>query len=242
MCGRIFCLFESTEELISAVNHELGSDKSVKTSLKTNEIAPRFNIAPTTNIPVISEDNRLILLPWGFKLGPISVINARNEEIENKKSFKNLVNSERCVILCSGYYEWDQKDPKHKKPYSFRLKHYKICFIAALRNPESDSVVLITREAVDSISKIHTRMPVILRPNHIEKWLNTKLYSFQSLESLIIGKEKYLGDFEIESQAVNPIVNNARNETSLCLQDYAEYREEGKNSFFANRKKPKLDQ
>ena len=46
----------------------------------------------------------------------------------------------------------------------------------------------------------------------------------------------------IEFQAVNPIVSNARNESPLCLQSYAEYRKEGQNSFFTNRtKKSQID-
>ena len=238
MCGRIFYLFESTEKLLEAINFELKTD--IVTELKSADIYPRYNVAPTTNIPIISDSNSLILLPWGFKAGPIQIINARNEDIESKKSFKHLIDTNRCVIVCSGYYEWDQKNPKNKKPYSFRPKGHDICFIAGLRNPETNSVVLITREAVDSIAKIHTRMPVILRSCHLASWLNNNKITFENLKSSIIDEETYK-DF-IEFQAVNPIVSNARNESPLCLQSYAEYRKEGQNSFFTNRtKKVKLD-
>lgn len=233
MCGRIFCLFESSEELLVAVNNELSIN--IKTDLKSSSITPRYNITPATSIPVITDSRNLVLLTWGFKVGPISVINARNEEIEMKKTFKNLLDSQRCVVVCSGYYEWDQKTPKNHKPYSFRLKGHQVFFIAALRNPETDSVVLVTREAVDSISKIHTRMPVILLPKQTEKWLDNRTWS--SLTAEIIDKETYPN--LIEFTAVNPIVNNSKNESSKCLQSYAEYRKEGQNSFF---KKPKLEQ
>lgn len=238
MCGRIFYLFESTEELITAVNKELSVN--IETDLKSSAISPRYNVAPTTNIPVISDAKKLVLLPWGFKLGPISVINARNEEIETKKSFKDLIDLERCVIVCSGYYEWDQKTPKNHKPYSFRLKGHQVCFIAGLRNPHTDSVVLITREAVDSISKIHIRMPVILRPEHIENWINNNSRTWDSLSPSIIDHETYSGIIEFE--AVNPIVNDAKNQSPLCLQSYDEFRQEAKNSFFQKFKKAKIGQ
>lgn len=240
MCGRIFCLFESTEELLSVVNKELSVN--IETDLESSAIFPRYNVAPTTNIPVISDNKKLVLLPWGFKLGSISVINARNEEIETKKSFKDLIDSERCVVVCSGYFEWDQKTPKnHKhKPYSFRLIGHQVCFIAGLRNPHTDSLVLVTREAVDSISEIHTRMPVILLPENIENWLNNDSRTWESLTSSIIDHETYSGMIEFE--AVNPIVNDVKNESSLCLQSYDEFRKEGKNSFFQKFKKTKLDQ
>ena len=238
MCGRIFCLFKSTEELLTAINNELG-EKFIETDLKSSEISPRYNIAPTSNIPVISDSKKLSLRSWGFKVGPISVINARNEEIDSKRSFKDLIDTERCIIVCSGYYEWDQKNPKNKKPYSFHLKGSSVCFVAGLRNPQTDSVVLITREAVNYISQIHTRMPVILRPDHVAKWLSNNSITFKRLANEIIDKEMYPG--LLEYQAVNPIVNNARNETPMCLQSYTEYRREGQNSFFTKQKKAKFD-
>lgn len=229
MCGRIFCLFESTEELLAAINEEL-SGVCIGTDLKSSAIYPRYNVAPATSIPVISGARKLDLLPWGFKIGPISVINARNEDIETKRAFRSLIDSERCVIACSGYYEWDQKTPKSHKPYSFRIKGHRVCFLAGLRNPGTDSVVLVTREAVESVSRIHTRMPVILRPEHIEKWLDNSSRTWESLTLSIIGDETYAGAIEFE--AVNPIVNDAKNESPLCLQSFAEYRKEGQKSFF----------
>ena len=84
-------------------------------------------------------------------------------------------------------------------------------------------------------------MPVILRSNRVAEWLNNHNTTFESLKSSIVSGETYPDG--IEYQAVNPVVNNARNDTPSCLQSYTEYRKEGQGYFFANRsnKKPRFD-
>ena len=45
-------------------------------------------------------------MQWGYNTPFKLLINARGEDIENKKTFSNMINYNRCVILASGYYEW----------------------------------------------------------------------------------------------------------------------------------------
>ena len=170
-------------------SNQLWIKTDIVTELKSADIYPRYNVAPTTNIPIISDSNSLILLPWGFKAGPIQIINARNEDIESKKSFKHLIDTNRCVIVCSGYYEWDQKIPRTRNLTHFVPKGHNIFYWDW--ESKTNSVVLITREAVDSIAKIHTRMPVILRSCHLASWLNNNKITFENLKSSIIDEETY---------------------------------------------------
>ena len=231
MCGRLFCLFNDKNELVEAVNKEF------ETNLDSSNLqysAPKYNISPTNYLPVLVQMDRIESLHWGFKiLGlPQLVINARNEEVETKKSFKNLINQERCVVICSGYYEWNTGKTNKKSPYSFHSKDKKTCYLAALRHKETNSIVLMTREAVPSISHIHTRMPVILRKDDIHKWLDTKNYQFNNLRTMLIDAETYTGnrrdskDFiEIEYTALADYVNNVKVTGPECLQSLKEYKE-----------------
>lgn len=231
MCGRLFCLFNNKYELIEAVNKDL--DTKLNYDNFHYSAAPKYNISPTSYLPVIIHLDRIESLHWGFKIIGLSqiIINARNEEVETKKSFKNLIDHERCIVICSGYYEWNTNNGK-KSPYSFRPKNKEICYIAALRHKETNSVVLMTREAVPSISHIHTRMPVLLRKDDIPHWLNNNEKSFYQLKPVIITDESYTGkrkgsnDFiEIEFTALANYVNNVKSTGPECLQSLKEYKE-----------------
>lgn len=234
MCGRLFCLFNNKEELIEALN----TDLDIKLDCRNFQYsaAIKYNICPTTYLPVLTQIDHIESLHWGFKIFglPQIVINARNEEVETKKSFKNLIDHERCIVICSGYYEWQTNSSKamKKSPYSFRPKNKTICYLAALKHTETNSVVLMTREAVPTISHIHTRMPVLLRKDDIPKWLDNKETPFKDLKGSIIENESYTGkrkgstDFiEIEFNALANYVNSVKVTGPECLQSLKEYKE-----------------
>jgi len=94
--------------------------------------APRFNIAPSQQVPVIvSTDNapdakpmQWGLVPWWAKDQAIGngMINARAETLTEKGAFKNLVDRRRCLVPADGFYEW-RKEGKHKVPMWFYLNH-----------------------------------------------------------------------------------------------------------------------
>ena len=52
-------------------------------------------------------------MKWGHHSKFNMVINARSEEMLNKRMFVNIIEN-RCVVIMQGYYEWNKK----KEPYS----------------------------------------------------------------------------------------------------------------------------
>jgi putative SOS response-associated peptidase YedK len=94
--------------------------------------APRFNIAPSQQVPVIVSAHRAPdakgmqwgLVPWWAKDQAIGngMINARAETLTEKGAFKNLVDRRRCLVPADGFYEW-RKEGKHKVPMWFYLNH-----------------------------------------------------------------------------------------------------------------------
>ncbi len=77
--------------------------------------APRYNIAPRQQAPVIILDKfqpELKLMRWGLippwakdeKIGD-DLINARAETISEKISFKKPFSRQRCLIPADGFYE-----------------------------------------------------------------------------------------------------------------------------------------
>lgn len=101
-----------------------------------DEIKPCFNCGPGMTVPVIvagqvtpsssapqaaaaatASTRVLQAMKWG--LVPASwtsadgkapdhfmMFNARAESLEEKPSFRHLVGSKRCIVLCNGYFEW----------------------------------------------------------------------------------------------------------------------------------------
>ena len=102
MCGR-YALNTTSEKLIETFQ-----------LLKGIDFAPRFNIAPTSNVPVIRqspEGNRVAdLLKWGLiphwakdpSIGA-KLNNARGETVAEKPSFRSAFKSRRCLVPMSGF-------------------------------------------------------------------------------------------------------------------------------------------
>jgi putative SOS response-associated peptidase YedK len=78
--------------------------------------APRYNIAPRQQAPVIVLDQfqpTLKLMRWGLipswakdeSIGE-KLINARAETISEKPSFRKPMERQRCLIPADGFYEW----------------------------------------------------------------------------------------------------------------------------------------
>lgn len=167
-------------------------------------IQPRYNIAPTQNIAVItkSENSRRALteMRWGLvpswaddlKIGN-RMINARAETLAEKPSFKRLLSKRRCLIPADGFYEW-KKNGKAKTPMRITLKNQEPFAFAGLwdswnKNPKGETVntcTIITCEANSFMKPIHDRMPVILKKEAEDQWLDLSLTNPVELCKLLI--------------------------------------------------------
>ncbi|SMX30203.1 Putative SOS response-associated peptidase YedK [Pelagimonas phthalicica] len=148
---------------------------------------PNFNTCPTTQIHVIEpgEDRRkLRAMRWGFiphwydkpSGGPL-LINARAETIAEKPAFREACRQRRCLIPCSGFYEWSKDEAGNRLPwYITRKDGAQMVFAGIWQDwgPEEARLrtcAMVTVAANAVMSRIHHRMPVILEPQHWGKWL-----------------------------------------------------------------------
>ena len=86
------------------------------------EIGPRYNIAPTQDVPVVrlarSGQRELAQLRWGLvprwakdpSIGA-RLINARAETLAEKPAFRTALRRHRVLIPADGFYEW-KSDPR----------------------------------------------------------------------------------------------------------------------------------
>ena len=163
MCGR-FTQTKSRDEVLA--------------ELEAIDLPPlfegRYNIAPTQPVAAIQTGSpgTVTAIDWGFPIPQGSlVINARSETIREKPLFRDLLDSRRCLILSDGFYEW-----KGKQPYYFQLPDRHLFGFAGLWRPQAEKpkkseCVIITRPAETTVKPIHERMPVILRPDEWNGWI-----------------------------------------------------------------------
>lgn len=110
--------------------------------------------------------------------------NARAENISAKWPYKK-----RCIIPCTGFFEWHENESGRKEPYYIHLPEDEVFSVGGLWdewiNPETGeaihSYVMITTEANELMRQVHNsglnpfRMPFILRKETEEVWLDSKL-------------------------------------------------------------------
>eukprot|EP00668_Euglena_longa_P029173 GGOE01036517.1.p1 GENE.GGOE01036517.1~~GGOE01036517.1.p1 ORF type:complete len:342 (+),score=39.00 GGOE01036517.1:31-1056(+) len=217
---------------------------------------PSFNLGPGQWAPVLLEDPKskvtvLHTMKWGLipPGGPstgASTVNARCESLTTKPLFRPLLDSNRCVILNDGFYEW-KKTPGSKKPYFVRLEpgmhkdatDVELCSflpMAGLYNCWHDpatgehifSFTIITTDAPAEFAAIHDRVPCILDgPEAVALWASCSRYPFQAVKYLL---KPHPGLCWYE---VSPLVGSILNNSPDCMKLFDE--KSGIGKFFANK-------
>ena len=214
MCGR-FVGFRKIEELQSIF----------KIDVFEAELRPNYNVAPTQEIPAIvkEEEGRALrafhwgLVPFWAKNASIGsrMINARMEAVATKPSFRAAFKKRRCPILADGYYEW-KGEKGAKQPFFITLADGRPAFAGLWESwgeretPDSFylSCTNLTTGASESVGDIHNRMPVILKPEAHEDWINRENQNAEMLQDLLKnGVETEFANYEVSKQ-VNSLKNN----------------------------------
>jgi putative SOS response-associated peptidase YedK len=184
--------------------------------------SPRYNVAPSQSMPVVvrNSPNRLVEMQWGLipswskePRAQFSTINARAETITKSPVFRGPFKSRRCLVPASGFYEWRQTG-QGKQPYCIQLKDGELFAFAGLydiwrdqEGNELSSYTIITTTPNDVVAPIHNRMPVILRRDDEDVWLDKETDPARLLSLL----RAYPAD-EMEAYTVSRAVNNPANE------------------------------
>ncbi len=215
MSGR-FALYASKEQLVEKFQLNQGF-----------HLAPRYNVAPLTTIPVIKGmPCELSFMRWGFiphwlksDLDKFSGhLHARIETVEEKPSFKEAYLKRRCLIPVSGYYEWKLIQGR-KQPFFVFVKEEPVLAIAAIWEAHLDAqhelvetVAMLTTPACEIVRRVHERMPLIIEPCRFHHWLSAKAGVSELAECLQSESLPY------QVQAVSFNVNDPKNDSRACLQ------------------------
>lgn len=210
MCGR-FSLTVSPDQLRAAFDLEQPPPA----------LEPRYNIAPSQPVAVISNEGprQIEFFQWGLvpawakdaKIGN-SLINARGETVAEKPAFRAAFKRRRCLILADGFYEWRRAAGGAKTPMYLQLQAGRPFAFAGLwetwRGPEGErrTCAVITTTPNALLAPIHDRMPVILPPAAYGTWLTPG--ELPTVEALALLQPYDPG--QMTARAVSPRVNNPR--------------------------------
>ena len=189
----------------------LRNPKSVMDLFETEELIPRFNIAPSQKILTISDKPSFMI--WGFTpywaTKPFNLINARAESLWKKPSFRN---SSRCLIPSDGWYEWKQEKDK-KIPYFHHMEDETFCFAGVFGGYRGEvGCAIVTIDSTKKLRDIHSRMPAILDKSCYQAWLKGDLENV--FETSI--------DSKVHVIELSNYVNNPEHDDKDCIAPLSE--------------------
>ena len=102
------------------------------------------------------------------------IFNAKAETVAEKKTFKEAYAQNRCLVPCSGWYEWRDEGGPRKQKYYFSAANNEPLLMAGIRFDEEDTkkLVTLTTDANQDCLPYHARMPVFIAADAISQWFH----------------------------------------------------------------------
>jgi putative SOS response-associated peptidase YedK len=194
------------------------------------ELAPRCNIAPGQDVPVVraqaSGVRTLDALRWGLvppwvrdpRIGS-RMINARSESAARRPAFAPALRARRCLVPADGFFEWAKRGAE-RRAFHVRLRGDGLFGMAGLweawHGPGGEiveSCAILTTDSNAELRPLHDRMPVLLAPADYARWLDPELHDPEALRPLL----RPFPDDALELVAVGPRVNRVEFDDPACL-------------------------
>ena len=202
--------------------------KRFKVDKATGKLKASYNVAPGRTMPVIirQSPNQAVEMKWGLvphwakdpRIG-YRMINARAETLGSRPAFREELHTKRCLVPANGFYEWEHKG-KDKVPYYIKLKNDEMFAFAGLYDIWKDAegkmlmtYTIITTDSNPLVGKIHDRMPVILKEEYEDEWLDPGEKDIEKLSALL----KPYPAGELEAYQVADLVNNPKNDNEKLI-------------------------
>ncbi len=188
------------------------------------EVVPRFNVAPTQEMPVVINDEgpAETRMRWGpmYPLAagkPGLLVNARSETVAAKSLFRDSLRRRRCLIPADGFYEWHRL-AKVKLPYLFERRDGATFWMAGLYEEAAGDVprsfLVLTTGPNEVMAPVHDRMPVMLDDAAAAEWLAPGAITAARVQALCVP----FPAAAMTARRVGTLVNSARFDSPACLE------------------------
>lgn len=201
------------------------NDLNISISKDSQQLGFFFNGFDHPQLPIVSRIGEIEMAQWGIipkwiksnqEASEISkkTLNARIESIDSKPSFSVAWQNNPCLVLASGFFEWQHRNNK-KNPFYIFPKYNEILLFGGIYNDWFDpnlskwirTYSIITRRANSLMSEIHNtkkRMPLIIPHNLANDWI-----SGDSKERFKISNED--SENYLTAHEVDPRLNSQKN-------------------------------
>jgi putative SOS response-associated peptidase YedK len=147
-------------------------------------------------------------------------INARAETVATTPSFREPFKSQRCLIPADGFYEW-RRNGKTKQPYCFEVNDGELFAFAGLwdrcisqQGESIESCTILTTTPNSLLADIHDRMPVILKAENYDLWLDPAFRDTASVTEMLKPFDAAL----MRRYPVSTRVNHVLNDDADCAK------------------------
>jgi putative SOS response-associated peptidase YedK len=214
--------------------------KRFRIELPEGDLDPRYNVCPSEQVLTVAigrdGERHAIPMRWGFvpfwsetPETKLTTINAKAEGVESSRLYRDAFRRRRCLISADGFYEW-QPAPSKKGP---KLPHWIARWdrepfaFAGLYSvwrpkdrPDAEpllSCTILTVAANPIVAPIHTRMPLILLPEHESAWIDRTVKEPEQIARLLKPDAENL-----IAQPVSRLVNSAEHDGPALIAEVAE--------------------
>ena len=192
--------------------------------------APRYNAAPTHDLPVVlrgpgTGQRRLVALRWGLipfwakdATSGYTTNNAMAETVATTRAFRDAFKSRRCLVPADGFYEWKKVGANIKQPYRFAMADGAPFAFAGLwdfaRYEAMRRFTIITCQANALCAPVHNRMPVILDSIDHPAWLGETPATADVLQALL----RPFPAERMQAHEIRPRIGNVRNDDATLIE------------------------
>ncbi|RYG87247.1 SOS response-associated peptidase [bacterium] len=151
---------------------------------------------------------------WAKEANGKPLINARAETAPEKPTFRRAFQERRCALPATAFYEWREEParfdvaqpelfddapkptraaPKRKRRYRFTNAAglFAIAGIWEIWNGDDGSELhtcaVLTTDSNAIVTPYNERMPCVLQPEDVERWLDPRLQSLETLGEVLQG-------------------------------------------------------
>jgi putative SOS response-associated peptidase YedK len=211
VCARFTLRKKKLRQIADELEAELGPDDEAL-------FRPRYNVAPTDLAWIVDlpGGDRRVLRPakWSYLVadGKRPLVNVRGEQVGSGAGFREAFASRRCVVVTDGFYEWPGKG---QAPFLFHRADDGLVLLGGLfQRPRGDEVhprfTVLTTRPNGLVARVHDRMPVIVPPPQLDRWLAESPAEAAAL--IAPAPEEALA-----ATRVSKHVNNVRNDDPGCV-------------------------
>ena len=238
-----FTISVTTDKTKKAILEYLNSNAGVQMPFDFDDFGEKHLVSGFSHpeLPIVKQGS-IELGEWGLVPSFVvreeqakdmqnKTLNARADTIYERKSYKDAIVSQRCVLVVDGFFEW-RHATNQKIPYYIYPKDGTVFYLGCIYNSWTDKETgemkdtfsIITTVANPLMEFIHNskkRMPLILNKDDIAVWIDPES-SFEMVNQLM----KAYDDAHMSAHSISKDASYAnRNRNYPEIKDEVEYNE-----------------